>query len=1265
MFKKMKDFRIKTKTIMMSSIGIISLSLFLIVLTIMGFKVSKLLSQLSEGYYPALETSIQLKNTLDDIQRDMEYAVSAADEEALAETEKMKDTFNNLIEILYKNDIIRKSKIDSIRDEFNIYYPLAIEVSNQLLAGDMSEDVIDNLGKMQKIYTTIKALVDNQISYNNSELVNKTSDTRSNQFSVILSIIILVILSIILQSVFAYFFNKSITQPLAQIVHASDELAKGNVDFEIDIDSKDEIGELAKSSAILLDVTKNLAKSAETIGQGNYDIPINVRSEQDILGNALNTMKNNLKIMKEETELQDWFKTGEAELGTKMRGDQNLVDLSQNIIGYLASYLDAKVGAIYLKDDTEEELFKLAGTYAYKKRKNLSSSFKIGEGLVGQAALEKQTILITEVPDDYIKINSGLGESTPLNIFVTPLIYDDDLVGVIELGSFKEFTDIQLKFIEEAGESIAIAFQSAQSRNRVKELLDETQKQASELQSQQEELRVTNEELQAQQEELRVANEELEDQTDSLKRSEELLQQQQEELKTSNTELEKQTEVLRDRQEEIENKNAELEKARIDVEKKADELEKTSKYKSEFLANMSHELRTPLNSIQILSKLLGDNKDKNLTEKQITFAKTINSSGADLLELINEILDLSKIEAGKMIINLEKMSLKLLPSYVKQNFEHVTSDKNIFLKVEMGDNLPENISTDRQRVEQILKNLLSNSIKFTNEGGITFRIDRPDPSLISSVDYLDANSSVAISVIDTGVGISKEKQDLIFQAFQQADGTTSRKFGGTGLGLSISRELAKLLGGEIFLSSTEGEGSTFSIVLPESFKSDSVSDKEVVTVTEKETKPPEEPEPVVEQEPIKPVKKSLNIKNREEIRDDRLNIGENDKTILVVEDDTNFSKILFDFTREKGYKCLIANDGEAGLQLANQFTPNAIILDVGLPRIDGWTVMDRLKKDASTKHIPVYFISGLDKKITAMKMGAIGFLKKPIDLEDLDSAFDKIENTISKDIKKLLVIEDDKTMQESIIELVSGNDINIDAVDTGKKALTSLETGDYDCIIVDLGLHDISGFDLIEQINNDQRIADIPIIVYTGKELTKKEENRLRKHAESIIIKGAKSPERLFDEVSLFLHRVETVANDDITLKEVKNIESDDVFKNKKVLLVDDDVRNIFALSSILEEKGLDILVAENGKEAVDMVKQHNDIDLVLMDVMMPEMDGFEAMRQIRLDKKNAKLPLISLTAKAMKGDREKCIQAGANDYLSKPIDVEKLLSLLHVWLYA
>ncbi|MBN2710402.1 MAG: response regulator [Calditrichaceae bacterium] len=1262
----LKKLKIRTKIIIMPILAAIAFAIIFLIITFLGNKNNSMLKELDQGYYPALEISNELVDLLAVIQREMQYVVSAQDSEALVETDTKKERFIELIEKASLNPVFRQSQVDSIKTIFNEYYPLARETTLQMLQGNFSEDIVRNLDLMRIRYNEIQSALNASKEEKKQQMAKYIALAQDNQQYMVITIVIVTILGIILLGVVAIIFTRSITHPLQKIVQASEQMSKGAVDIEINVDSEDEIGELARSTSELVQTTKELTKAADAIGQGDYQVPVQIRSDKDILSTAIVRMKNNLQKMTEENKLDDWFKTGHAKLGNKMRGDQTVIELAKNIITFLSVYMEGRIGAIYLKEKGDS--LKLVASYAYKKRKNLSNEFKIGEGLVGQAAMEKESIILANVPDDYIKINSGLGEATPVSILVSPLVYDNELTGVIELGSFHEFTENQLKFIEQASENICIALQSALSRIRVKELLEETQAQAEELQSQQEELRVTNEELQTQQEELKVANEELEQQAEILRNSEEKLKQQQGDLQKSNEELERQTVILKDRQEEIEKKNTELERARKDIEEKAEELEMTSKYKSEFLANMSHELRTPLNSIQILSKLLYENKEKNLTEKQLTFAKTIQSSGSDLLGLINEILDLSKIEAGKMTINLEKMSLKILPVYVQQNFEHITSEKKIYLKVNMDENLPEDILTDRQRIEQVLKNLLSNAIKFTEKGGITISIGRPSAEMLRNSPHLDANHSISIAVSDTGIGISDDKKHQIFQAFQQADGTTSRKYGGTGLGLSISRELARLLQGEIFLESEVGKGSTFTLVLPEEVKKDKLKDKADISgtasikaavaasdktekhvITQEETEPARKPEP--EEEKVI------------EVRDDRHDIAEGDKSILVIEDDANFSKILFDFTREKGYKCLIAGDGEAGLALANQYMPSAIILDVGLPRIDGWTVMERLKNDHDTRHIPVYFISGHDKKLPAMRMGAIGFLTKPVTIESLDKAFQKIERTVNKNIKKVLVVEDDETMRESILELIGGENTKIVAVDKGSSALEELHKDEYDCLVLDLGLSDMSGFDLVEKIKEDKGIQETPIIVYTGKELTKKEESRLSKHAESIIIKGAKSPERLLDEVSLFLHRVEHNGSDG---KKIKAVEPSygDIFKDKKVLIVDDDVRNIFALSSVLEEKGIKIVVAENGKEALEITQNQDDLDLILMDIMMPEMDGYQAMNEIRMDKKNKKLPIIALTAKAMKGDRQKCIDAGANDYLSKPIDVEKLLSVLHVWLY-
>ncbi len=1062
--------------------------------------------------------------------------------------------------------------------------------------------------------------------------------TTANIYVIIMSAIIIVLFTLL-----SLFLANRISKPLQSITTIAEKLGEGDLFEDVNIEGDDEIGRLADSFRKMINSLRSKAEAANKIAKGNIDIEVSAISDKDVLGHAISAMRTNLQKMFEENSAQDWLKTGLAELNEKMRGEQDVNELAQNVINYIASYMDIQVGAIYLKN--ESDYLDMAGSFAFTKRKNLANKFKIGESLVGQSALEKKDILINNVPDDYIKINSGLGESTPLNVLVTPFLYEGQVKGVVELGSFHELNDLHIQFLRQTSENVAIAFHTAESRVELKKLLEESQQQSEELQSQQEELRVTNEEL--------------EEQTQSLKNSEGKLKEKQENLKKANQDLEQQTINLTERQEEIEKKNAQLEVARTEIEVKAGELELTSKYKSEFLANMSHELRTPLNSVLILSKLLLDNKNGNLEKKQIDFAQTINSSGTDLLGLINEILDLSKIESGKMIINIEDVSLTQLPSYIQQNLQHLAEEKNLYLKVELEKGLPEKITTDRQRVEQVVKNLMSNAIKFTGEGGITVNIQRPSASVDLSRSGLEHKKAIAISVSDTGLGIPEDKQKLIFEAFQQADGTTSRKFGGTGLGLSISREIVKILGGEIHLQSETGKGSTFTLYLPESVSAEEVDGIAEIAKTPEETAVETKKE-IVEKKPV-PKKEKISV---ETIRDDRHDITADDKLILVVEDNLKFAKILFDFTREKGFKCLIAGDGEAGLQMATQYLPSAVILDVGLPRMDGWTVMERLKNNAETRHIPVYFISGQDKKIEAMKMGAIGYLTKPVNAEDINTAFSKIEDTVSKDIKKLLVVEDDETMRNSIMELIGNEDVTITSTGKGGDALKFLHKEDFDCMVLDLGLSDISGFDLLKKISTDDKISDIPIIIYTGKELTKKEETGLHKYAKSIIVKGAKSPDRLLDEVSLFLHRVESDLPEEQKTNQKMHHDKEEVFKDKKILIADDDVRNIFALSSILEEKEIQLATAENGIEALDALKKDPKIDLVLMDIMMPEMDGYEAMGEIRKQKQFKKLPLIALTAKAMKGDRQKCIDAGANDYLSKPVEVEKLLSLLRVWLY-
>ena len=1131
----------------------------------------------------------------------------------------------------FENNVVNSKKAHFYYEEY--MGQEVIRVVNPIIATENCLDCHEaSLGDPLAVISIRYSLEETKASVNDQRLLAS--------FIVVTCIVITFI-------VMMFLINKRVISDLKRIIESLKKFSVGDVSDVITTNRKDELGDALKSLRVLQMNLSGKTEVAAQIAGGNLGVKVEILSNEDELGLAMQTMRDNIHSSITQIEKQNWLKTGVSGLNEMMRGEQDLKSLAQNVISYMAKYSDAKVGAIYLQNGSDT--LDLVGSYAFTHRKGNKNSFKLGEGLVGQAALEKQTIIFDDVPENYIKINSGLGHSEPKNIIVTPLLYEDKVSGAVEVGSAKPFTEDQMEFFRLVSENIAIAVNSARSRDKLKELLEKTQEQAEELQAQQEELRVTNEELQSQQEELRVTNEELEEQAKALKESEEDLKQKQSALIKAN-------EALESQKQEIVDKNDDLEKARKQVEEKAKQLEITNKYKSEFLANMSHELRTPMNSIQILSKLLADNKENNLNKKQIEFANTIHSSGSDLLELINEILDLSKIEAGKMTMNFAEMPVTQLPKYIQQSFKHVTDQKGLYLKVENDPKLPEKIITDRQRLEQILKNLLSNAIKFTSEGGITVSVAVPKKEEMPEMSELDPANTVRISVIDTGIGIPEDKQKLIFEAFQQADGTTSRKYGGTGLGLSISRELVRMLQGEFHLESTPGKGSNFSLLLPFTVTEVEIQEREVV----EETKDLGSDEKKwVRQDTVKLAERKLN-----EIKDDRLEISNEDRSILVVDDDPRFARILFDLIHEKGYKCILAEDGEAGLQMATQYKPSAIILDVGLPRIDGWTVMERLKSNRETRHIPVYFISAHDRKLDAMKMGAIGFLTKPVEPDLLNGVFDKIESIISRKIKKVLVVEDDKDMRRSIEELLVNTDVKITSVEKGKTALDKVKKEEFDCMVLDLGLKDISGFDLIEKIKSGEGMEELPIIIYTGRDLDKAEEQKLRKHAESIIIKGAKSPERLQDEVSLFLHKVVSGISDGKKSGAKKAGGNEDLLAGKRILIVDDDVRNIFALSSVLGEREMNVDVAENGREALEFLDKTEQIDLVLMDIMMPEMDGYEAMTQIRKKQHYKNLPIIALTAKAMKGDRQKCIEAGASDYLSKPIDVEKLLSLMQVWLY-
>lgn len=1003
-------------------------------------------------------------------------------------------------------------------------------------------------------------------------------------------------LSTVLAVVIAFYMIRMVIIPVITVTNTFKQITEDDVDLDIRIkrDSNDELGEMAKH---------------------------------------FNKFMTKLKEMIDHNRNQSWLKTGQAELNERIRGDQQLPVLCSNIVGYIAKYINAQVGAIYVR--TSEDTFKLLSSYAYNRRKNLSNEIHLGEGIVGQAALEKQSIVITNVPEDYIKITSGVGEASPANILVTPCLHDDAIQCVVEFASFHQFSDVELEFVEQVSSSIAVAIHSTDNRIRMKELLEETLRQS--------------EELQAQQEELRQNNEELEEQTQSLIQSEARLQSQQEELRIINEELAERTRNLEEQKNNIEIKNQVLRKAQLEIEDKAKALETTSRYKSEFLANMSHELRTPLNSILVLSQMLAEKKENScLSEKQLEYARTINTSGKDLLKLINDILDLSKVEAGKMEIHLEKLYLSELVDYVERSFRPIALQKGLEFNLELKKDIPQFVISDTQRVQQIINNLLSNAFKFTEKGSITMSISNTIDAGIKNFEGNEENY-IFISVTDTGIGIPFDKQSIIFEAFKQSDGTTSRKYGGTGLGLSISKELAALIGGAIYLKSAEGMGSTFTLLLP----SKSTGSGDVSEIAQDNIKS------ILDT----PLPKAKNIEKPSTLENYKFP-HDKEKLLLIIEDDKSFSRILLEIAEEKGYKCLVSHNGRSGLELAKQLIPDAIILDIGLPDINGWNVVDELKKDETTSNIPVHVLTGIEPQGCVQNTESIiGFLKKPVAFEEIDGIFKKFSDHSSKPFKKLLIVDDNKEEFDRICSMLKPKGIQISYTNNGSEAYELISKNNFDGMILDLQLEGLSGLQLLRKLAEDNG-TNLPVIVHTKKELTQEDEAELKKYAGSIIIKGTRSMDRLSAEASLFLNAVDSKLED----RNIQLIQSthgkENSLKNKHILIVDDDMRNVFAISSILEEKGIKVTVGRNGKEGIQKLEHNPGIDLLIIDIMMPEMDGYTAMAEIRQNEKFLKLPIIAITAKAMKEDRQKCIEAGANDYLTKPIDIDKLISLLRVWLY-
>ncbi|HEY3699146.1 MAG TPA: response regulator [Spongiibacteraceae bacterium] len=903
---------------------------------------------------------------------------------------------------------------------------------------------------------------------------------------------------------------------------------------------------------------------------------------------------------------EEWLRTGQLGLANQIIGQLPLPILCQNVLGFLAERLGVVVGALYVGQD--EEIFRREANYGFSKENaQREQRFLSREGLVGQAAAERRIIHLSEAAPDYLKVNSGLGDGDPLHIVVVPVIVDTNVTAVLELGFFRPVDQRDFEFLERVAENIGAAIIAANYRRRLHDALQQMQQ--------------LNDELQAQQEELRAANEELEEQAQALAESQLRLESQHVELEQANDALHENNEMLR--------------ATRGLLEERALQLEQASRYKSEFLANMSHELRTPLNSALILSKLLADNASNNLTEEQVRFAGAIYAAGKDLLALINDVLDLSKVEAGKIDIIPGEVAIAHIAEMLETQFQPMAGEKNLEFNVIIADGAPAKINTDRQRLDQILRNLLSNAIKFTETGTVTVSIAR----------YTE--DAVTFAINDSGIGINAEQHELIFEPFRQVDATSNRRYGGTGLGLSISRDLATLLGGSLGLVSAPGMGSTFTLYLPCEYRPVPIE-----TIMPQATAASHRGEHMSTQVNIP----ALNFD------DDRDHLT-GERTILVVEDEIHFARILYDLAHELNYRCLVAVSAEEAFQLAMQYTPAAILLDMKLPDHSGLSVLARLKDEPGTRHIPVHVISVEECGAVALQMGAVGFLSKPVSREQLREIFAKVENKLTNKMKHVLIVEDFSQHMESTAKLIADVDVEVVTVALGEQALRLLKEKVFDCMIMDFALSDMNGDQLLRRMTDEEICSFPPVIIHSSRNLNRNEEESLLRYSRSIIIKGVRSPERLLDEVTLFLHKVEADLSADRQNMLRQTRRRDRKFENRKILIVDDDVRNIFALTSLLENKGATIEIGRNGLDALKKLNDVDDIDLILMDIMMPEMDGYEAIETIRRDPRFVKLPIIAVTAKAMRDDQERCLRAGANDYIAKPVDLDRLLSLIRVWM--
>lgn len=957
-----------------------------------------------------------------------------------------------------------------------------------------------------------------------------------------------------------------------------------------------------------------MEKFTQDVATGNYSARTSDTKEDELgrISKALNTMTGALETTFQDLRNKTWLQGGTVKIGDAIRGERDLKELANKLIATITEYVNAPLGTLYVLEN--DAYYRLTGNYAAT---NAPIVIRAGEGVIGQAIESKKTLVVQNLPSNYLTISSSLGSVHPVSVIIVPLVFAKECVGVLEIGLLRELSPLEIEFFESNAEAIAIGVNSAMDYLKLQNFLEETQAQS--------------EELQAQHNELENINAELEAQSQKLQASEEELRVQQEELQQTNSELQERGMLLEQRNDEI--------------QKKAKELELSTRYKSEFLANMSHELRTPLNSILLLSRLLAENNEENLTSDQVEYSKVIQSSGNGLLGLIDEILDLSKIEAGQMTLEYLEVPIHEIVEEQQALFGPLAKEKQLDFRIEVAKNVPSVIETDKMRVGQILKNLLSNALKFTDKGSVTLDI-KTHPTQLSMLSFV---------VRDTGIGIAPEKQRLIFEAFRQADGSTKRKYGGTGLGLSISRELAKLLGGEITLSSKVNQGSEFTLFLPMHSGSKSDYKEHEEPVSKAASKPQKADSGSKYISPLIP----------EAVPDDRSNITAGDKVILIIEDDTNFAKSLLDYSRRKGYKGMVAVRGDEGLALAGKYGPLGILLDIQLPVMSGWEVMDALKNNPATRHIPVHIMSSHKLKNESLLKGAVDFMDKPVAFDQMQEVFEKIEYVLNSKSKKVLIIEDNPKHAKALAYYLETFNISSELKSNISEGVDALKRKEVNCVILDMGIPDMKAYDLLEEAKKNPELENFPIIIFTGKSLSMAEELKIKKYADSIIVKTAHSYQRMLDEVSLFLHLVEE--NKQAAQKNGEGKKMGilgEILNGKTVLIADDDVRNIFSLTKALENYKMNVLTALDGKEALQKLHENSSIDVVLLDMMMPQMDGYETAKKIRENYQWKNLPVIAVTAKAMTGDRDKCIQAGASDYITKPVDIDQLISLLRVWLY-